>query len=81
MSDFQAQRKLDLYRKFKSNFMVGVTIAATIVALIPLFFVLGYLLTKGAASVNWAFFTKLPAPVGQNGGGMANAIVGTFELV
>jgi len=35
MSNFQAQRKLDLYRKFKSNLMVGVTIAATIVALIP----------------------------------------------
>ena len=51
------------------------------ITLIPLFFVLGYLLTKGATSLNLAFFTKLPTPVGENGGGMANAIVGTFELV
>ena len=42
---------------------------------------LGYLLSKGAASLNWAFFTHMPAPVGQKGGGMANAIVGTLELV
>ena len=47
----------------------------------PLFLVLGYLLTKGFASLNWAFFTAMPAPVGEKGGGMANAIVGTFEVV
>jgi phosphate transport system permease protein len=76
-----AQRRHDSYRKIKSNLMVGLTIGATVVALIPLFFVLGYLLSKGAASVNWDFFTKMPVPVGQVGGGMANAIVGTFELV
>ena len=51
------------------------------IALVPLFLVLGYLLDKGAWSLNWDFFTKMPAPVGQTGGGMANAIVGTFELV
>ncbi|HYB90900.1 MAG TPA: phosphate ABC transporter permease PstA [Candidatus Binataceae bacterium] len=69
------------YRKAKSDFMMAVTVAATLVTLIPLFLVLGYLLTKGAASVNWAFFTSLPKPVGEAGGGMANAIVGTFEVV
>lgn len=68
-------------RKFKSNLMVGVTVLATIVALVPLFLVLGYLVSKGASSVSWNFFTRMPAPVGQPGGGMANAIVGTFELV
>jgi phosphate transport system permease protein len=76
-----AQRRHDFYRKIKSNLMVGLTIGATVVALIPLFFVLGYLLSKGAASINWNFFTKMPVPVGQVGGGMANAIVGTLELV
>ncbi len=75
------QRRRDRYRNLKSKVMVGLTIVATMVALVPLFFVLGYLATKGAASVNWAFFTKMPTPVGQSGGGMANAIVGTFELV
>jgi phosphate transport system permease protein len=71
----------DRYRQLKSKFMVGVTIGATVLALIPLFLVLGYLLSKGFASLNWDFFTKMPAPVGQSGGGMANAIVGTFWLV
>jgi phosphate transport system permease protein len=60
--------------------MVGATVAATIVALVPLFLILAYLLSKGASSVNWDFFTKMPTPVGQAGGGMANAIAGTLEL-
>ena len=68
-------------RKFKSNFMMTITVAATIVTLVPLFLVLGYLLFKGATSLNWAFFTHMPAPVGEKGGGMANAIIGTFEVV
>lgn len=68
-------------RKFKSDFMMTITVAATIVTLIPLFLVLGYLLFKGATSLNWAFFTHMPAPVGEKGGGMANAIIGTFEVV
>lgn len=68
-------------RKLKSNFMVGLTVLATVLALVPLFLVLSYLLSKGASSVNWNFFTKMPTPVGQPGGGMANAIIGTFELV
>jgi phosphate transport system permease protein len=68
-------------RKLKSNFMVGLTVMATVLALIPLFLVFGYLLSKGASSVNLNFFTRMPAPVGQPGGGMANAIVGTLELV
>jgi len=81
MLDTPAQRRNNLYRKLKSDFMVGLTIAATAIALIPLFFVLGYLLSKGAAGLNRDFFTKMPTPVGQAGGGMANAIMGTFELV
>ncbi|MGH8011157.1 MAG: phosphate ABC transporter permease PstA [Candidatus Binataceae bacterium] len=69
------------WRKLKNDFMSGLTVLATLIALLPLFLVFGYLLTKGAASVNWAFLTALPAPVGQIGGGMANAIVGTLELI
>ncbi len=60
---------------------MAVTVGATVLTLIPLFLVLGYLLTKGFASLNWAFFTAMPAPVGEKGGGMANAIVGTLEVV
>jgi phosphate transport system permease protein len=68
-------------RKLKSDFMVALTVLATVLALVPLFLVLAYLLSEGSSSVNWNFFTRMPAPVGQPGGGMANAIVGTFELV
>ena len=44
-----------------------------------LFFILGYVTMHGITSLSWNFFTKLPKPVGETGGGMANAIVGTFK--
>ena len=69
------------WRKLKSDLMMAITVVATAITLVPLFLVVGYLLSKGASSVNLAFFTHLPKPVGEVGGGMANAIVGTFELV
>jgi len=46
-----------------------------------LFFILGYLVFHGGKSINWDFFTKLPTPVGEAGGGMANAIVGSAKLL
>jgi len=69
------------YRKLKSNVMMGVTVAATVVTLVPLFLVLGYLLFKGASSLNLNFFIHLPRPVGESGGGMGNAILGTLQIV
>jgi phosphate transport system permease protein len=81
MAPVNSPLRRDRYRRLKSKFMVGLTIGATVLALIPLFLVLGYLLSKGFTSLNWDFFTKMPAPVGQSGGGMANAIIGTFWLV
>jgi len=68
-------------RKLKSDLMIGMTAFATMLALAPLFLVLGYLVSKGASSLNLDFFIRTPKPVGEQGGGMANAIVGTFELV
>jgi phosphate transport system permease protein len=69
------------YRKLKSNLMMGLTLLATIITLLPLFLVLVYLAGKGFASLNLDFFIHLPKPVGEAGGGMANAIAGTFELI
>jgi phosphate transport system permease protein len=46
-----------------------------------LFFILGYMAWRGAASLSWSFFTQLPAPVGEPGGGMANAIVGSGKVL
>lgn len=68
-------------RRIVNLVMGGVTWLAALVATLPLCFVLFYLLIKGANSLDWAFFTHLPRPVGTEGGGMANAIVGTVVVV
>src|ERR1700723_4176248 len=69
------------WRKFVSNFMLTMTGVCALVAVSVLFFILGYLVYHGGTSINWSFFTKLPAPVGETGGGMANAIVGSGKLL
>jgi phosphate transport system permease protein len=69
------------WRKFVSNFMLTMTGLCALVAVSVLFFILGYLVFHGGTSINWNFFTKLPTPVGESGGGMANAIVGSAKLL
>src|SRR5246127_5842530 len=69
------------WRKFVSGFMLTMTGICAIVAVAVLFFILGYLVYHGGASISWNFFTKLPTPVGESGGGMANAIVGSAKLL
>jgi phosphate transport system permease protein len=69
------------WRKFVSNFMLTLTGVCALVSVAVLFFILGYLVFNGGNSVNWAFFTQLPKPVGETGGGMANAIVGSAKLL
>ena len=64
-------------RRIVSQIMIGLTCVAAVVATLPLLFILTHLAKQGAASVNWNFFTKMPVPTGELGGGMANAIVGT----
>jgi len=68
-------------RKALSSAMTAACAAAVVVALIPLALVLFYIVSKGVTALNWNFFTKLPKPVGETGGGMANAIVGTIKLI
>src|ERR1700687_443987 len=69
------------WRKFGSGFMLAMTGVCALVAVSVLFFILGYLVYHGGTSINWSFFTKLPTPVGETGGGMANAIVGSAKLL
>jgi phosphate transport system permease protein len=69
------------WRKFVSNFMLAMTGVCAFVSVLVLFFILGYLLFNGGTSINWDFFTKLPKPVGEAGGGMANAIVGSGKIL
>lgn len=61
--------------------MGWVCLAAILVAVAPLASVLGYVVLQGASALNWDFFTHLPAPVGEPGGGMANAVLGTLTLI
>lgn len=81
MANARAEARRFHYRSLKSRAMTALTVVATVLTLAPLFVILVFLTIKGASSLNLAFFTHLPAPVGQTGGGMANAIVGTLELV
>jgi phosphate transport system permease protein len=69
------------WRKFVSNFMLTMTGCCALIAVSVLFFILGNLVYRGGTSINWNFFTKLPVPVGETGGGMANAIVGSGKLL
>ncbi|HNX32506.1 MAG TPA: phosphate ABC transporter permease PstA [Holophaga sp.] len=57
------------------------SLAMVLAALAPLGAVLGYLVAKGAGGISWSFFTELPRPVGEAGGGMANALAGSAVLV
>jgi phosphate transport system permease protein len=59
------------------HLVTGLAVLSTIVVIAPLVSILLYLLYKGASSLNLAFFTHVPAPVGENGGGMANSILGS----
>jgi len=67
-------------RKLLSSLFVGFCAAAVLLALIPLAMILFFVVSKGVAALNLDFFRHMPAPVGETGGGMANAIVGTLML-
>jgi phosphate transport system permease protein len=69
------------WRRIKSNLMVGVMGLAVVLAVLPLLLILGTLIVKGASSLNVAFFTEMPSPAGETGGGVAHAIVGTLLIV
>ncbi|HKN57505.1 MAG TPA: phosphate ABC transporter permease PtsA, partial [Gemmatimonadaceae bacterium] len=68
-------------RHVMSGAMIGLTYLAAILATLPLVLILTHLVQKGASSLSLAFFTHMPKPVGEVGGGMANAIVGTLVLI
>ncbi len=69
------------FRRFRSFSMVATIWAFSLLAIVPLLFVFYYVLSKGLPGVSLDFFTSLPAPVGQAGGGMANAISGSLTIV
>lgn len=68
-------------RAVTDNTVTGLAVLATVLVIAPLVAIFVYLIYKGAASLNLDFFTKIPKPVGEVGGGMANAIVGSAVLL
>jgi phosphate transport system permease protein len=74
-------RTHESYRRWKNGVAFSLTAFCAAATLGILFFILGYVTYHGFSSLSWNFFTKLPTPVGESGGGMANAIVGTLKLV
>ncbi len=64
-------------RKLINNVMLSLTGVCALLSISVLFFILGYLIYNGGRALSWSFLTKLPTPVGEAGGGMANAIVGS----
>ena len=77
--DFQTRRmRMNSARRYVVNHLVtGLALLSTVLVIAPLVAILGYLIYKGASSLNLAFFTHIPAPVGEPGGGMANAMLGS----
>ena len=70
----------DTRRRLLSHVMTGLCVLAVLTALVPVAMILTYVVTKGIGSINIDFFTQLPKPVGETGGGMGNAIVGTLVI-
>ncbi|MBI3812574.1 MAG: phosphate ABC transporter permease PstA [Nitrospirae bacterium] len=74
-------RGLLIRRRISNVLMLSLTGVCTALVLGVLFFILGYITYHGISALDWDFFTQLPKPVGESGGGMANAIVGTVKLL
>ncbi len=76
-----SRRRSTRARRVRSGVMIGLTVVAALLATLPLLLILTLLLKQGASSLNVAFFTAMPKPVGEVGGGMANAMLGTVMLI
>jgi phosphate transport system permease protein len=76
-----AAAPISLWRRGVNSFATFAAAAAVVLVLLPLGAVFGYLIYKGIGSINWAFLTQTPKPVGEAGGGMANAIAGSAFIL
>jgi len=70
-----------LRRRITDHVMTGAAVLTVILVLVPLFAIFTYLVYRGVGSINWAFLTQTPKPVGESGGGMANAVVGSAFIL
>jgi len=72
---------ISLRRRITDHFMTGVAVLTVVLVLVPLVAIFSYLVYRGVGSINWSFLTQTPKPVGEPGGGMANAIVGSALIL
>ncbi|MGA2669680.1 MAG: phosphate ABC transporter permease PstA [Ignavibacteria bacterium] len=70
-----------IIRKIKNNIFKYLVFTFAVLLAVPLLLILFYIVKEGISSLNWGFIFNLPKPVGETGGGIANAIIGTFELI
>jgi phosphate transport system permease protein len=80
-SDFRPSAAQQVRRRWTSRVITLLMGVCAVAVMTPLFFVIYYLVREGASSIDWNFFTQIPRPTGETGGGMANAIVGTITLL
>lgn len=76
-----APNKISVRRRLTNALALGAISMAALVVTIPLFLILGTVIHKGLPELSWSFLTQIPKPVGEQGGGMANAIVGSLMLL
>ena len=81
MRNNRFERLFSAKRRVTNVVAIAAAIAATIVVIAPLIAIFAYLVIKGASSINWAFLTKAPVPIGETGGGMGNAIAGSIMIL
>lgn len=72
---------ISLRRRITDQVMTGAAILTVVIVLVPLVAIFGYVVYRGVGAINWAFLTQTPKPVGEAGGGMANAIVGSTLIL
>jgi phosphate transport system permease protein len=69
------------YRVGKSKLMQGIIVLLAFLITLPLIFIILYIFEKGITKINWDFITKIPKPVGEAGGGIVNALIGSILIV
>ncbi len=78
---FNSSQNIALHRRLTNGLALGLIALAMLLVTVPLFLILGTVISRGISGLNWAFFTQIPKPIGETGGGMVNAIVGSIMLL
>ena len=77
----KANHTTSLRRRLSNGLALGLITMAALIVTVPLFLILGTVVQRGLGALNWAFLTQIPKPIGEEGGGMGNAIAGSMLLL